>query len=216
MWDDEVEDDNYPPESTASEPASPQSFFSFQWLIDPLKNLYGYFFKKKGTRKTVTSDKLRSKDNEIREVERKIRELEKENENISSFLEMDFGENAAFAALSDQCFSVNVEKYTYEMCLFDKAAQKEGSRSTSLGKFKSIQHFDEQTVIKFEGGQSCWKGPQRSLTVNVKCGAKNEVLSATEPSMCAYEMDFRSPTACTNVALLKLESAFGDMYKEEL
>jgi len=210
-WDDdEVED---LPQKTKSEQSD--SFFgSLSWLIDPLTNLYDYFFKKKGTAKTITSDALRSKDNDIRAVERTIRDLEKENEDLTNFVAMDFGESAAFAALADQCFSVNVDKYTYEMCLFNKAAQKEGSRSTSLGSFKSIEHFDDKTVIKFEGGQSCWKGPQRSLTVNVKCGSENKVLQATEPSMCAYEMDFRSPTACTESALDKLQSSFKNMYSD--
>jgi len=131
------------------------------------------------------------------------------------FTALNFGEQSVFAALNNKCFTTKVDKYDYEVCFFTNSAQKDGGRSTGLGKFQSIEHHEEHTTISFTGGQSCWKGPQRSMTLIVKCGKENELMTATEPSMCSYEAEFRTPIACRQSKLNRLESIFNNMFSDE-
>lgn len=56
-----------------------------------------------------------------------------------------------------------VDKYTYEVCPFSKAAQKEGHSSTSLGSWQGLAEDDRKML--FQNGASCWQGPSRSMTV---------------------------------------------------
>ncbi len=58
---------------------------------------------------------------------------------------------------------MQVDKYTYSVCPFKDAFQKEGSSKTSLGTWAGLT--DDSTVMKFSNGQACWQGPARSMTV---------------------------------------------------
>ena len=59
-----------------------------------------------------------------------------------------------------------VEKYTYEVCPFSKANQKEGHSSTSLGSWQGLEGEGEGALrMAFTNGQGCWQGPPRSMTV---------------------------------------------------
>jgi hypothetical protein len=59
-----------------------------------------------------------------------------------------------------------VEKYTYEVCPFSKASQKEGHSSTSLGSWQGLEGEAEGALrMAFTNGQGCWQGPPRSMTV---------------------------------------------------
>lgn len=49
----------------------------------------------------------------------------------------------------------------------------------------------------YGGGARCWNGPERSATVDLECGAENEVIMVTEPSKCEYFLKMRSPAVCT-------------------
>ncbi|EFJ05152.1 hypothetical protein SELMODRAFT_137598, partial [Selaginella moellendorffii] len=40
--------------------------------------------------------------------------------------------------------------------------------------------------IKFQNGDHCWNGPQRSLKVRLRCGLKSELSDIEEPSRCEY------------------------------
>ena len=48
----------------------------------------------------------------------------------------------------------------------------------------------------FDKGAKCWNGPNRSITVTLKCGSKNELGKVAEPSVCEYVADFTTPVAC--------------------
>jgi protein kinase C substrate 80K-H len=50
--------------------------------------------------------------------------------------------------------------------------------------------------MKFEKGTKCWNGPARSLTVEVSCGAEDEILTVEEPDTCRYVATMTSPAAC--------------------
>ncbi len=50
--------------------------------------------------------------------------------------------------------------------------------------------------MNFTGGQHCWNGPARSLTMTVVCGAEDAVASFFEPEKCAYAGTLTTPAAC--------------------
>ena len=60
---------------------------------------------------------------------------------------------------------VQIEKYTYEVCPFDRAEQKEGRHhGTSLGRWQGF--LNNYTSMSFTEGDHCWQGPRRSLHVS--------------------------------------------------
>jgi protein kinase C substrate 80K-H len=126
-----------------------------------------------------------------------LRTLEKEKSTLESNMKSSFGPDDAFAVLVDRCLSTKIDKYTYEVCPYKAAKQKEGSSSfgTDLGQW---QGFEEGgfSVMKFGGGSTCWQGPARSMTVSVRCGAKDVLSHVQEPSRCEYTAVLETPAAC--------------------
>lgn len=57
-----------------------------------------------------------------------------------------YGADDVYAALAEQCFELSVEKYTYKVCMFVKAAQVEASE-TSLGTFSECA--DDCRTMKY-------------------------------------------------------------------
>merc|ERR1712146_413276 len=91
----------------------------------------------------------------------------------------DYGEDKAFWALKGRTIEVRVGQYMYKVRMFDAAHQD----STSLGNWKGWDGpaaADGTRVMKFENGQKCWNGPQRSLKVTVKCGEEDKLTDVTE------------------------------------
>jgi hypothetical protein len=64
---------------------------------------------------------------------------------------------------ASRCFEADVDKYVYEVCPYKDAAQKEVGSRVNLGSWKGFE--DNYSVMSFTGGQHCWNGPQRSMTV---------------------------------------------------
>lgn len=114
-----------------------------------------------------------------------------------------YGTNGELYALRDQCFSITSGKYNYEVCLFGRAYQREGSAKaggTHLGNWNgsSVDDTTGTRVLKWKGGAKCWNGPNRSATVYVTCGSETKLLSADEPNICEYEFQMESYIACDN------------------
>jgi protein kinase C substrate 80K-H len=112
-----------------------------------------------------------------------------------------YGTNGELYALRDKCFSIPSGKYTYEVCLFGRAYQREGSAKTGgtdLGKWNgsSVDDATGTRVWKWTGGAKCWNGPSRSATVYVTCGAETQLISADEPNICEYVFQMESYIAC--------------------
>eukprot|EP00557_Chaetoceros_sp_GSL56_P014863 CAMPEP_0176485406 /NCGR_PEP_ID=MMETSP0200_2-20121128/5021_1 /TAXON_ID=947934 /ORGANISM="Chaetoceros sp., Strain GSL56" /LENGTH=852 /DNA_ID=CAMNT_0017882045 /DNA_START=92 /DNA_END=2653 /DNA_ORIENTATION=- len=112
-----------------------------------------------------------------------------------------YGTNGELYALRNQCFSITSGKYTYEVCLFGRAYQREGSAKTGgtdLGKWNgsSMDDITGTRVWKWTGGAKCWNGPSRSATVFVTCGSETTLISADEPNICEYEFRMESYIAC--------------------
>jgi protein kinase C substrate 80K-H len=144
----------------------------------------------------ILEDKKKDAEKEKKDIEKTISDLWKK---IGGKDGTEMGENGELHSLADQCFSVEAGKYTYEVCVFGQASQKEGSGSgTNLGNWNGMER-DEATgkrVLKWTNGQKCWNGPQRSATVYVTCGSETVLISADEPDTCRYVFEMESPIGC--------------------
>ena len=126
------------------------------------------------------------------------------------------GKDGELHAIAEQCFEIVAGKYTYEMCIFGKAEQKEGSKKsgTKLGTWQGIEYIDDlkehdnilgsTRVLKWDKGAKCWNGPKRSATVYMTCGTENRVISANEPDTCRYVFEMESYLACDDEYKTKL------------
>ncbi len=154
---------------------------------------------------------------EFEKWNKKVQKMKGKVEEIEKFLARDFGPDREFAKFHGQCFDIQLKQYTYEICPFEDSKQKEGHSSTSLGRWEGFDtRPNGDRVMKFTGGQSCWQGPQRSLTVIMKCDKLNRVKSVEEPSKCVYEMEFGTPAVCSDAHVqamkinLQMEMAGGE------
>lgn len=116
-----------------------------------------------------------------------------------------FGSNGILFSLSEQCYQFTAAgKYTYEICPFGNAYQRDigspSSSGTSLGKWKEAIFHDEDGInkitLRFDRGDQCWNGPKRSATVFIECGAVTNLLTAEEPETCTYVFTMSSPIVC--------------------
>jgi protein kinase C substrate 80K-H len=143
-------------------------------------------------------DREKQLGSELRQVQDEIQSLV---DSIGYEEPMKFGPDGELYALKDECYSHDTGKYVYEICLFGSAKQKEGKgggSGTDLGRWAGAT-IDEETgrrVWRWENGQRCWNGPNRSATAYITCGAKNRVLSVEEPEICKYELQMESYIAC--------------------
>jgi protein kinase C substrate 80K-H len=142
--------------------------------------------------KSPEADKART---EYDEADRVHRDLESRVTAMSKDIDANLGPDNVFFALMNKCFEVKHRQYTYEACLFGEAKQKEGSSGTSLGNFEKWS--DDGSTMHFTGGQGCWQGPKRSVTVEMECGIQNQMLSVEEPSKCVYRMRMSTPAMCS-------------------
>ena len=113
---------------------------------------------------------------------------------IEADLKHDWGANNEFAYMIGECFEVQVTEYTYKVCPFDNAKQGH----TSLGNFEGFvgKKGNKYTQMKFGGGQKCWNGPARSMTVDLVCGEETTPTNVQEPSKCEYSMTMSTPALC--------------------
>lgn len=153
--------------------------------------------------------------NEYQEASRLVNDLDREIKNIEEYLEKDFGTDEEFAALEGQCFDYEDHEYIYKLCPFDKTTQqpKSGSSDVRLGSWGhwSGAEPNKYEQMTFEGGQSCWNGPQRTTVVRVSCGSENKVLSVSEPNRCEYFFDFVTPAACYEAPAVENEDLHDEL-----
>jgi protein kinase C substrate 80K-H len=146
---------------------------------------------------------VRELNNKIRDVESKLSTARGANDEVAKYAEY-----LEYLALKDQCFEKEDGAFLYTLCVLGKVKQKElhGHREVTLGVF---DHFEPgydsaavdgvvpSVVMKFGKGDHCHAFGARTASVTVTCAAKNALLSASEPSTCAYHLHFESPAACT-------------------
>jgi hypothetical protein len=136
----------------------------------------------------------------------KLAELRARHAKLTAQLAVDGGADGAYLALAGQCFTLSADPYTYHLCPFDAARQEPGA--TSLGTWQGwaaeAGPGSAAPAFSFTGGLACWNGPQRSLRVDVACGASNVLIKVEEPNRCEYRALFRSPAACDPAAAAAL------------
>lgn len=130
-----------------------------------------------------------------------------------SDLGTDYGQDDVFRALKGQCVSKDSGEYTYEHCWLDRTKQKskKGGSETGMGNFVRIDSIsvDEEVspdgrglgagtrvVLRYENGQHCWNGPNRSTLVVLACAEKDEVWKVVEEEKCVYRMEVGTPAVC--------------------
>ncbi|CAG8812216.1 21083_t:CDS:2, partial [Racocetra persica] len=137
-------------------------------------------------------------------AEQEQKDIEDSIDEINSKLSQNYGLEDEFAKLDDDCFDHDSGEYTYTLCMFGSVTQKSNKdhTSTDLGTFakwigaESKDDPQHYTQMLYENGARCWNGPARSVKVYLECGAKNEILSVSEPEKCEYHMKMITPAVC--------------------
>ena len=143
--------------------------------------------------------------------------LEAKGDALRSKIDRDYGPESKFISLADKCFELKQDKYTYEICPFDKASQKERHNTISLGNFEGFGELYQW--MTFDHGQLCSHGKSRSLRVHFHCGQEDGIDFVSEPNICEYLANFSTPIACSEAEfeLLKKEADhLGMSVKDEL
>lgn len=146
---------------------------------------------------------------EYEQARNKLQELQDEKETLAKRLQYDYGPNDEFLPLVGRCFNAVETKYTYEMCFFDKARQKESHQTTDLGSWKGFG--DRYHYALWDEGAWCWQGPNRSLNVTLSCGLEEAAWGGDEPSKCVYAAQFKTPAACHQEELGDLQAQLEDL-----
>lgn len=118
-----------------------------------------------------------------------------------------------FRALKGKCVSKDSGEYTYELCWFERTKQKpkKGGGDTGMGTFVRLDSIvvDEEmppdgkglgsgrrVALRYENGQHCWNGPNRSTMVVLGCAETDEIWKIVEEEKCVYRMEVGTPAAC--------------------
>ncbi|KZF22852.1 hypothetical protein L228DRAFT_282931 [Xylona heveae TC161] len=129
-------------------------------------------------------------------------------------LSKDYGEDDIFRALKGQCVSTDSGEYTYSLCWLDRTVQKpkKGGGDTGMGNFVRLDKVTvdeevlpdgkglgsgERVALRFENGQHCWNGPNRSTLVILACAEKDEIWKIVEEEKCVYRMEVGTPAVCS-------------------
>ncbi|KAG5980722.1 hypothetical protein E4U55_003723 [Claviceps digitariae] len=148
------------------------------------------------------------------ELRSKTRDRDEETEDLKK----DYGPSDIFRAIKNKCVSIDAGEYEYELCYMDKTMQKskKGHGHTNMGNFVRIERQmaddeerldgkslgrGERIVLKYENGQQCWNGPQRSTDVWLGCADKEELWRVSEAEKCVYKMEVGTPAACDDAEL---------------
>ena len=139
-------------------------------------------------------------------------------------LDKNYGQDDVFRALKGQCVFRDAGEYTYELCWFESTKQKsrKGGGDTGLGDFVRIDSImvdddlppdgkglgsGERVALRYENGQHCWNGPNRSTLVVLACAEKDEIWRVVEEEKCVYRMEVGTPAVCNAIGNGKQNSA---------
>ncbi|OAL35163.1 hypothetical protein AYO20_05640 [Fonsecaea nubica] len=150
----------------------------------------------------------------LSDAERDVRNAENDLQRFREDLEKDYGpEGGIFRALKDTCISKDSGEYEYELCFMGSTKQKpkKGGAHTGMGNFVGFdtEYVDEppttdgkglgtgeRLVMKYENGQHCWNGPNRSTRVILACSEKEEIWKISESEKCVYRMEVGTAAVC--------------------
>lgn len=150
---------------------------------------------------------------EYDESSAKLSKIQSRISSLTQKLKQDFGAEKEFFSFYGQCFESKQNKYVYKVCPFKQATQEEGYSTTRLGSWEKFE--ESYRVMQFRNGDKCWNGPDRSLTVKLRCGLKNEVADVDEPSRCEYLALLSTPAVCVEDRLKELEDKLEAFSKKE-
>lgn len=125
----------------------------------------------------------------------------------------DYGPDNVFRALKDRCVEQDSGEYTYEHCFLSSTTQKpkKGGGNTGMGNFVGIETVTvdedlpadgrglgsgQRVALKYENGQHCWNGPNRSTLVILACAENDEIWKIVEEEKCVYRMEVGTPAVC--------------------
>lgn len=177
-----------------------------QWPRDMSRKLYSYMSPTSMAPANATDAEAVKKS--YQEVADELRKLESRVRKLNKNLAADYGPEGEFVAFVDQCYSLTLNQYIYEVCPYSKAVQKEGHITTRLGDWTGFK--DGHTLLSFQNGDHCWNGPARSMTVKLVCGLKAEIRAVDEPSRCEYAAVLATPAACSPARARELEEELAD------
>jgi len=159
------------------------------------------------------SKELEDARNALKSAEDSLRNSKNDLNTHIEDLSKDYGADDIFRALKGQCVSKDSGEYTYELCWLDKTKQKskKNGAQTVMGNFVSIDTVmvddevpadgkglgsGERIALRYENGQHCWNGPNRSTLVVLACAETDEVWKITEEEKCVYRMEVGTPAVC--------------------
>ncbi|KAF1933012.1 uncharacterized protein M421DRAFT_416614 [Didymella exigua CBS 183.55] len=162
-----------------------------------------------GAESKAVTDAKSQLDSATRELNNDKSELTKHEEDLTK----DYGPDSIFRALNGRCVSQDSGEYTYEHCFLSKTTQKskKGGAHTGMGNFARIEIVSvdetvpadgkglgsgERIALKYENGQHCWNGPNRSTMVILACAENDEIWKIVEEEKCVYRMEVGSPAVC--------------------
>eukprot|EP00002_Diphylleia_rotans_P000606 TRINITY_DN1030_c0_g1_i10.p1 TRINITY_DN1030_c0_g1~~TRINITY_DN1030_c0_g1_i10.p1 ORF type:complete len:220 (-),score=45.94 TRINITY_DN1030_c0_g1_i10:321-980(-) len=146
---------------------------------------------------------LEQKRRQLQGLESRRSDLEVTRDRLQKILNKDYGPEKGFFELHERCFDLVTNQYTYSVCPYKQATQQ-GDSTANLGRSFSFE--DNYSKMAFRQGDGCWQGPQRSMTVTLVCGAKEEVQRVEEPERCVYTSIMTTPMACSPAELKQLEA----------
>lgn len=149
----------------------------------------------------------------VSDAQRDLRNTENDLKRQRDDLDQDYGPHGIFRALKDQCISRDSGEYEYELCFLSTTKQKpkKGGGHTNMGNFVGfdVEFVDEELdadgkglgkgeriVLRYENGQHCWNGPNRSTWVVLACSEKDEIWKISESEKCVYRMEVGTPAVC--------------------
>jgi len=144
--------------------------------------------------------------NEYNTIKSEVDQLESSISSLKSTLDNDYGNNFQFYYLKLKCLNFDRPEYSYEICPYATSKQniKSNSQQTNMGnQFSWVEKYNS---FKFENGDSCWQGPNRSSTVKIICGQDDKIISQDEPSRCVYFFTMTSPSLCNEIDLTNLKN----------
>ncbi|KAK0083151.1 hypothetical protein PV325_009236 [Microctonus aethiopoides] len=135
------------------------------------------------------------------QAEKALLDLQNEIRGLEGKIGRDYGPDDVFASLDGQCFQFTNFEYIYSMCMYGRTTQsaKSGGSEVLLGQWNDwtgTEMNNKYSQMKFTGGATCWNGPTRSSTVDLRCGLENKLVAVAEPRRCEYTMIFETPAVC--------------------
>lgn len=149
----------------------------------------------------------------LKSAEDDLRKNQDQLESHKEDLNKDYGQDDVFRALKGRCVSKDSGEYVYELCWLDRTKQKskKGGSETGMGNFVRLDSITvdeevppdgkglgsgERVALRYENGQHCWNGPNRSTLVVLACAENDEVWKVVEEEKCVYRMEVGTPAVC--------------------